>query len=97
MLRKTFFYSTKKKWRKKISFQTIRKFSASTIPLFSSPTHSLQSIPPPSALIVAQKFGSVWCSYPKNNKNPTASRVSTVGNDSLSEATDYASTSPPGF
>lgn len=27
-----------------------------------------QSIPPPSALIVVQRFVSVWCSCPKNKK-----------------------------
>ena len=49
------------KRKNKMPIQQIRKFSASTIPLFRFQMHSLQLTPPPSALIVAQRFASVWC------------------------------------
>lgn len=80
MLMKMFFFPTKKKRRKK----KIRKR-----------THNLQSIPLPSALIVEQRFVLVWCSC-QRNKNPTASRVPTVGNERTLVALGglYASTSP---
>ena len=54
MLMKMFFFPTKKKRRKK----KIRK-----------KTYNLQSTPLPSALIVEQRFVSVWCSCPRNKKS----------------------------
>ena len=76
LLRKAFFHSTKRNRRKK----KIRKFSTTTTTLYGFQTNSLQSTPLPSALIVAQRFVSVWCSCPRT-ENPTASRVPTVGNE----------------
>ena len=76
MLRKAFFHSIKRNRSKK----KMRKFPSTTTTLYVFLTNSLQSTPLPSVLIVAQRFVSVWCSFPKN-KNPTASRVPTVGNE----------------
>ena len=76
LLRKTFFHSAKKNRRKK----KIRKLSATKTTLYGFQTYSLLSTPLPSALIVALRFVSVLCSCPRT-KNPTASRVPTVGNE----------------